>query len=71
MRLSYSSVGGGESFSSYSLTMKDLEEIVAAHFGYDPGTVDISSLEIEGGEFHVSGRSGPEPADESALPSVG
>ncbi len=71
MRLSYSSVGGGESFSSYSLAMEDLEEIVAAHFGYDPATVDIRGLEIEGGEFHVSGRSGLEPADASDLPSVG
>lgn len=70
MRLGYSSVGGGESFSSYSLTLKDLEEIVAAHFGYDLATVNISGLEIEGGEFHVSGSSVPEPADESALPSI-
>jgi hypothetical protein len=71
MRLGYSSVGGGESFSSYSLTMEDLEEIVAARFGYDPATVNISGLEIEGGEFHVSGRSSPAPADEGSLPSVG
>lgn len=71
MRLGYSSVGGGESFSSYSLTVEDLEEIVAAHFGYDPGTVDISGLEIEGGEFHVSGRRVRSLRPNSALPSVG
>lgn len=67
MRLSYSSVGGGESFSSYSLTMRDLVEIVAAHFGYDPGTVDIRGIELEEDEFHISGRRGPALVDESEV----
>jgi hypothetical protein len=59
MRLSYSSVGGGGSSSGYALTVKDLEDIVAERFGYDPGTVNISGLNIDGGEFHISGRTEP------------
>jgi hypothetical protein len=59
MRLTYSSTGGGGSTSAYALTESDLEEIIAQHFGYDPGTVNISGLEIRHVEFHVSGRNDP------------
>lgn len=50
---SYSSVGGGESFSSYTLTRRDLEKIVAEHFGFDPGSVSIESLELPESQFLV------------------
>jgi hypothetical protein len=62
MRLGYSSVGGGSSFSSYSLTREDLENIVAEHFGFDPATLHLGGIEIPGGEISVSGSS---PAQES------
>lgn len=55
MRPGYSSVGGGEVFSSYSLTVADLEAIVAEHFGYDPETFSLRGLEVPDGEIHVSG----------------
>jgi len=55
MRLGYSSIGGGKAFSSYSLTVAELEAIVAEHFGYDPETVSLRGLEIPDGEIHVSG----------------
>ncbi len=67
MRLIHSHIHGGEYSSSYALTMKDLERIVADAFGWDLRSVDIRGLEAEGFEFHVSGTTGCviEDADEA------
>lgn len=55
MRPGYSSVGGGESFSSYILDERDLEQIVAEHFGYDLDTFNMSGVELPEGAISVSG----------------
>lgn len=66
MRMGYSSVGGGESFASYSLTRRDLEVLVAEHFGFDPSSVNIEGLEMPGLEFHVSGNRTVDPDQDAA-----
>jgi len=55
MRTTYSVIGGGRASSGYALTEKDLREILAAHFGFDPDTVTVQGIEVPEGEFSISG----------------
>ena len=63
MRVGYTSIGGGEAFKSFSLTERDLEKLIADHFGFDPETINISGIQITGDEFHVSGNLEKNDAD--------
>jgi hypothetical protein len=64
MRLVHSHIHGGEHSSIYALTMNDLERIVADAFGWDLRSVNIDGLEADGFEFHVSGTTGSNQADD-------
>ena len=72
MRVGYTSIGDSEVFKSFSLTERDLEKLIADHFGFDPQNINISGIHITGGEFHVSGTLEKDDADyeESQLPSM-
>lgn len=71
MRQGYVTIGGGRNFQSIHLSKRDLESLLAEHFGFDPETVELRGVVLERTGLSVSGEMLPliQEVDEGISPA--